>query len=140
MRIEYDIFLILYEFFIQYNIFPQPLIFYSYFFIVYEFCSCLIQTIVWKPKLWSLIARSRYGPYVGVSTDLKYSLRNLNRIKQLLISHSKHMWLVVTLISINILTINANSIVKIARHRVCWFYFEWNCETQSRWTFYLLFS
>jgi len=49
------------------------------------------------------------------------------------------MWLVVTLISINILTINANAIVKIARNRVCWFYFEWNRETQSRWIFYFYF-
>jgi len=51
----------------------------------------LIQTIVWKPKLRSLIARSKYGPYVGVPADLKDSLRNLNRIKQLLISHARHI-------------------------------------------------
>jgi len=49
---------------------------------------------------------------VGVLVDLKDSLGNLSRVKQLLIPRARHKY-VVSSHKINILTINANILVKL---------------------------
>jgi len=55
---------------------------------------------------------------MGVPADPKDSLGNLSRIKELLISHTRHGYGHCSFLSINILVINANIILKIVRHRV----------------------
>jgi len=49
MGVECNVFLTLYEYFIQYNPFPQSLMFYSCFnYRVYEFCTC--RRLCWSKR------------------------------------------------------------------------------------------
>ena len=58
---------------------------------------------------------------MGVPADLKDSLGNISRIKQLLISHARHRCGHWAFLNINVLFINANVIIKIARQNFYYF-------------------
>ena len=106
--------------------------FYSCFnYIVYEFCTFGIPTYP-KDSLRNQITIFNLHVldmvHMWEQGDLKDSLGSVGRIKQLLISHARHKCDHLSFLSINILVINANVIVKFVRHGVLLFQFRFFCD------------